>query len=45
MNLGFQSAGYLSLLIMFLEITLRIVAIYTLVILTKALKTYIRRNS
>ncbi|MBO1265307.1 hypothetical protein ACHAL6_02385 [Proteiniclasticum sp. C24MP] len=45
MNLGLVNAGYLSLLLMFLEVTLRIVAIYTLVILANALKTYIRRNS
>ncbi len=45
MNLGFASASYISLFLMLIEITLKIVAIYTMLMIAKALRTYIKRNS
>lgn len=45
MNLTATGAGYISLGIMFIDLFLKIMGIYTMFIVTKALKTYIKKNS
>jgi len=45
MNLTAIGAQYMSLGIIFIELFLKIVAIYTMFIVTKALKVYIKKNS
>jgi len=45
MNLTAIGAQYMGLGIIFIELFLKIVAIYTMFIVTKALKVYIKKNS
>ena len=44
MNLIGTGAGYMSLGIIFVELFLKVMAIYTMFIVTKALKVYIKKN-
>lgn len=44
MNLTASGAQYMGLIIMLVELLLKIVAIYTMFIVIKALKVYIKRN-
>lgn len=45
MNLTATAAGYMGLGIMFIDLFLKIMAIYTMFIATKAIKIYIKKNS
>ncbi len=45
MNLTATSAQYMGLGIVFIELFLKVMAIYTMFIITKALKVYIKKNS
>lgn len=45
MNLTATGAGFMGLGIMFIELFLRVMAIYTMFMVTKALKIYIKKNS
>lgn len=45
MNLAAIGAQYISLGIMFIELLLKLMAIYTMFIVIKALKVYIKKNS
>ncbi|MDF2505576.1 MAG: hypothetical protein K0R54_2540 [Clostridiaceae bacterium] len=45
MNLTATVAGYMGLGIMFIDLFLKIMAIYTMFMIAKAIKTYIKNNS
>lgn len=45
MNLTATGAQYMGLGIMFVEVFLKVIAIYTMLMVTKALKVYIKKNS
>lgn len=45
MNLIATDAGYMGLGIIFVELFLKVIALYTMFIVTKALKVYIKKNS
>ncbi|WP_019227991.1 hypothetical protein [Sedimentibacter sp. B4] len=45
MNLTATGAGFMGLGIMLIDLFLKIIAIYTMFIVTKALKIYIKKNS
>lgn len=45
MNLSAVGAGYMGLGIMFIELFLKVTAIYTMFIVVKALNVYIKKNS
>lgn len=44
MNLNSIGAQYMGLVIMFIELFLKVMAIYTLFIVIKALKVYIKKS-